>query len=568
MDYDAAATAAHAKLAAEQAAHAALAAERAAAETARLQTAFATSNGGTGRRERSGGGGGSPSSTPIATQASGHTAPQASGHAAMQASSHVAPPASEAQVQSASESQVQAAAPRAGTGLGMCCSSGHTLVVGRVSAPLFCDGCAAALRDGDLAFSCASCDHDRCPKCAQASGESGGAVADGLTQSDDVHRECGFDATAAPSRPGTSDAKGQDRGVVVPQSEPQAATTTSDAATPPSNGGHGAPLLSRAAQDREVAALIRGNSSIFSDMDALRLRASTPDGMVSMPSLGVLDVSDTMQVDAPMKQAAAGSTVTSGLPEAADVGRRLAVYWDEEGEWFPGVLRAIEAGHDDGKDTGDYHVVYDDGDDQWEPLGSRTRFRWTSERSVSGVSAPASSRSRAASAAKTAKAAKPRKQAAKPPASAKLQLDAVARELPEAADVGRRLAVYWEEEGEWFPGVLRAIEAGHDDGKDTGDYHVVYDDGDDQWEPLGSRTRFRWTSERAARAVEWHQQSTAGASISTSTVRPADMAASPPQGGASSRPNCKRMLSEKSHLAALPDAKHAFADDADLDEPR
>jgi hypothetical protein len=67
-------------------------------------------------------------------------------------------------------------------------------------------------------------------------------------------------------------------------------------------------------------------------------------------------------------------------PEAGDIGRRLTVYWADESKWYDGILSAIEAGRDDGTDAGDYRVQYDDGDDQWEPLGSRTPFRWTSKR--------------------------------------------------------------------------------------------------------------------------------------------------------------------------------------------
>lgn len=52
-------------------------------------------------------------------------------------------------------------------GAGACCPSGHALVRGVISAALECDGCAAPLRVGDLAFSCARCDHDRCANCAQ-----------------------------------------------------------------------------------------------------------------------------------------------------------------------------------------------------------------------------------------------------------------------------------------------------------------------------------------------------------------------------------------------------------------
>ena len=71
-------------------------------------------------------------------------------------------------------------------------------------------------------------------------------------------------------------------------------------------------------------------------------------------------------------------------PTPADVGRRLAVFWARERQWFEGVLTAFEAGHDDGGDVGDYHVRYDDGDAQWEALGSRTKFVWVDDRRGGG----------------------------------------------------------------------------------------------------------------------------------------------------------------------------------------
>jgi len=52
------------------------------------------------------------------------------------------------------------------------------------------------------------------------------------------------------------------------------------------------------------------------------------------------------------------------------------VYWPEEKQWFTGYLKAIQQGHDDGKDVGDYYVVYDDGEEHWEPLGTRTQYKW------------------------------------------------------------------------------------------------------------------------------------------------------------------------------------------------
>ena len=64
-------------------------------------------------------------------------------------------------------------------------------------------------------------------------------------------------------------------------------------------------------------------------------------------------------------------------PQRSDVGRRVLVHWEDERRWYAGTLTAIEAGHDDGQEAGDYHVRYDDGDEHWEPLGTRASFKWT-----------------------------------------------------------------------------------------------------------------------------------------------------------------------------------------------
>ena len=54
------------------------------------------------------------------------------------------------------------------------------------------------------------------------------------------------------------------------------------------------------------------------------------------------------------------------------------------------VLAAIEVGHDDGVATSDYRVLYDDGDEQCEPLGSRMPFRWVSDRVLERLPSAAS----------------------------------------------------------------------------------------------------------------------------------------------------------------------------------
>ena len=86
---------------------------------------------------------------------------------------------------------------------------------------------------------------------------------------------------------------------------------------------------------------------------------------------------------------------------------------------------------------------------------------------------------------------------------------------------------------------------------DAGDYHVLYDDGDEQWEPLGTRVQYKWTSER----------------LTETQPTPTNQPGAPP---IPSRPKPKRMLSEKSTLAAMPEAKHSTSrddvDDAAADE--
>ena len=123
--------------------------------------------------------------------------------------------------------------------------------------------------------------------------------------------------------------------------------------------------------------------------------------------------------------------------------------------------------------------------------------------------------------------------------------------VPEAADVGRRLQAYWSSEGEWFPGVLAAIEIGHDDGVDTGDYRVLYDDGDEQWEPLGSRMPFRWVSDRVLERLP--SAASPGSSTAAAPITPPVP------------PRAKRALSERSHLVALPEAKASSTGSVHID---
>lgn len=63
---------------------------------------------------------------------------------------------------------------------------------------------------------------------------------------------------------------------------------------------------------------------------------------------------------------------TKQHPVRSDIGRHIFVFWAADSEWYPGVLVDIEAGHDDGADTGNYKVLYDDGDEHWEPLDRMT----------------------------------------------------------------------------------------------------------------------------------------------------------------------------------------------------
>ena len=85
---------------------------------------------------------------------------------------------------------------------------------------------------------------------------------------------------------------------------------------------------------------------------------------------------------------------------------------------------------------------------------------------------------------------------------------------------------------------------------------VRYDDGDEQWEPLGTRTQFKWAGERqesaggAASGIMMHQGEASMA------VQAAEREAPVP-----SKPKYKRMLSEKSQLAGLPEAKHSISND-------
>lgn len=72
-------------------------------------------------------------------------------------------------------------------------------------------------------------------------------------------------------------------------------------------------------------------------------------------------------------------------PEAADVGRRLRVYWEKDDEWFEGHLRSvrcsIRSAHGGSKgDEGNFEVDYDDGDRFWEQLGTNVIYAWLTPR--------------------------------------------------------------------------------------------------------------------------------------------------------------------------------------------
>ena len=80
------------------------------------------------------------------------------------------------------------------------------------------------------------------------------------------------------------------------------------------------------------------------------------------------------------------------------------------------------------------------------------------------------------------------------------ELETSRGEPPRAEDLGRQLTVYWEEDDEWYDGVLQEIDAGRDDGNETGGFRVIYEDGDDRWEALGTRMQFKWRGERLPRS--------------------------------------------------------------------
>ncbi|KAG7400026.1 hypothetical protein PHYBOEH_007094 [Phytophthora boehmeriae] len=71
------------------------------------------------------------------------------------------------------------------------------------------------------------------------------------------------------------------------------------------------------------------------------------------------DYSDSFESDteAPSPEA----SVVSIAPALLRVGTRVQVYWEEENEWFDGVVRAVEEGN-----KPRYYVHYDDGEQAWE----------------------------------------------------------------------------------------------------------------------------------------------------------------------------------------------------------
>ena len=131
------------------------------------------------------------------------------------------------------------------------------------------------------------------------------------------------------------------------------------------------------------------------------------------------------------------------------MGRRLAVYWAADDRRYKGRLVDIRAGGAVGEEEGDCRVVYDDGDDLWEPLGDGLSYQWTSDRLQSA-----------------------------PP--------------PTVRDVGSRLAVYWAVDDEWYKGQFTDVRTGHVVDKEEGAYYIQYDDGDCRWEPLGDGLVFKW----------------------------------------------------------------------------
>ena len=407
---------------------------------------------------------------------------------------------------------------------------------------------------------------------------------------------------------GAGAAAGQSVQPLPPESRQAAAVPHSQPALSRQNS-----RVSRTDQDLEVAALMRGTSAIFSSIDDMRIKNPSPgighlavetsqvcgeaveeveamqtsdegaDAVMllspALPQPESAEAAATAAEAAAMTEAreaddlrfamelsqkdeagAARVRRASSLPQPADIGRRVQVYWADERRWYPGTLTAIEAGHDDGLDAGDYHVRYEDGDEQWEPLGTRTQYKWTSERGATETGAGS-------------KDARPTKQRAKKPPSAQAGVAALplATTPPGPLDIGRRLVAYWPTDKQWFAGTLTTIEAGHDDGREAGDFHVRYDDGDEQWEPLGTRTSFKWTSERPAASPQGFVSSSSmpspsqGGDASTQPQASASAAEPPPAAPPLRPPKNKRMLSGKSFLAALPEAKsQSSRDDIDL----
>ena len=60
----------------------------------------------------------------------------------------------------------------------------------------------------------------------------------------------------------------------------------------------------------------------------------------------------------------------SGRAVMPDVGRRVRVFWDGEGAWFDGVAEHID------EKSGLVYVLYDDGDESWEALGTGGTTPW------------------------------------------------------------------------------------------------------------------------------------------------------------------------------------------------
>lgn len=163
---------------------------------------------------------------------------------------------------------------------------------------------------------------------------------------------------------------------------------------------------------------------------------------------GFDDYSDSFEAEDTDRGAAGEDREEEETPTARaegwGVGTRVQVFWQDENEWFDGVVRSV-----DHKGATRCFVRYDDGEEAWEDAAS---IRGAPTVTVDLFD--------------------------------QLQLLSLTNSM-----VGRRAMVYWPSEREWYNGAVTAVQ--------NAALRVEYDDGDSRWEQ-GDALRYVLVARAAA----------------------------------------------------------------------